>query len=129
MQGVYKNSSDKYAITAEKNTIWSAVITPFQVISVPLAGLAIDRVGRRFTMWIGLSILIVAGAAQLGAQNWKTFCLVKALYGLGGGFTQVASTTFDLEIAPRELRGLLMAIVPLMSMNQYRFVISRKILC
>lgn len=129
MQGGYKNSSGKYAITAKTNTIWSAVNTPFQVISVPLAGLAIDRVGRRFTMWIGLSILIVAGAAQLGAQNWKTFCLVKVLYGLAGGFTQVASITFVSEIAPRELRGLLMAIVPLMSMNQHTFTISRKTLC
>jgi MFS family permease len=126
MQGGYKNSSGKYAITATTNTIWSAVNTPFQVISVPLAGLVIDRVGRRFTMWIGLSILIVAGAAQLGAQNWKTFCLVKVLYGLAGGFTQVASITFVSEIAPRELRGLLMAIVPLMSMNQHTFTISRK---
>lgn len=114
--GVYEVSEKKYVIPARTNTIWSAINTPFQVLSVPLAGMLIDRVGRRYTMWTGLTILIAAGAAQLGAHSWKTFCIVKVLYGLGGGFTQVSSITYVSEIAPRELRGLLMAIVPLMSM-------------
>lgn len=75
----------------------------------------IDRVGRKYTMAIGLLIYIVAGAAQIGAQDWRSYCVAKMCYGAAGGFSQTASVTYVSEVAPREIRGAFLAVVPLMS--------------
>ncbi|KAJ5710615.1 MFS general substrate transporter [Penicillium malachiteum] len=116
---LFSEGRPKWEVVKENKKAMAVILILLIVISVPSAGLVIDRIGRRFTMWIGLTILIIAGAVQLAAQSWRTFCIVKVLYGLAGGFTQVSSITFVSEIAPPTTGITLAAFITFYSNEKY----------
>lgn len=54
------------------------------VVSAPLAGKIIDRIGLRHSIGIGAFTVVVSGLARAGAQGLGTLWLAIAIFGVGG---------------------------------------------
>lgn len=70
-----------------------------------LAGPAGDRLGRRWTIFIGSIIFLLGGALQTGAMNLHYMWAGRWLSGLGVGFLVMIIPIYQSEIAHPSIRG------------------------
>jgi cyanate permease len=54
------------------------------IVSAPLAGRLVDRIGLRNSIAIGALTIAISGFARAGAQNLVTLWLAVAIFGVGG---------------------------------------------
>lgn len=75
-----------------------------------LAGYPADRFSRKFTL-IGASVLFVIGSVFQAATNGvPLLCVGRVLNGLSVGVTSMVVPLYQSEVAPKEIRGRLVAI-------------------
>ncbi|KAI8139754.1 general substrate transporter [Fennellomyces sp. T-0311] len=75
-----------------------------------LAGFPADRYSRKFTL-IGASILFVIGSVfQAAANGVPLLCVGRVLNGLSVGVTSMVVPLYQSEIAPKEIRGRIVAV-------------------
>lgn len=80
------------------------------VIGALTAGWPLDRFGRKKTLvWIGMLYALSAIGSAL-AWDPTSFMLFRFIGGLGVGASSVAAPAYIAEIAPREVRGRLVAL-------------------
>ncbi|KAF1806038.1 general substrate transporter [Mucor lusitanicus] len=74
------------------------------------AGYPADRFSRKFTL-IGASLLFVIGSVLQAATNGvPMLCVGRVLNGLSVGITSMVVPLYQSEVAPKEIRGRLVAI-------------------
>ncbi|MBL3698219.1 MFS transporter [Leucobacter luti] len=86
----------------------SAIVSAFalmRLVSAPLAGWVVGRIGERRTYTIG--ILIVAGStgAAAIAANYAQFVVLRGVGGIGSAMFTVAATALLIKVSPPEARG------------------------
>lgn len=86
----------------------SAIVSAFalmRLLSAPLAGWVVGRLGERRTYAIG--ILIVAGStgAAALAMNYAQFVVLRGLGGVGSAMFTVAATALLVKVSPPAARG------------------------
>lgn len=69
------------------------------------AGRAIDRVGRKKTLYIGLIFYLVTTLLYFGANSLLTLFVIRFLHGAGFGISGTATGTIVASIIPGERRG------------------------
>lgn len=69
-----------------------------------------DYGGRKWTIFIGCFIVVVAGVVQCLAINIRMFTAARFLIGLGSGFSGLGSPLLITEIAHPVERGKLTAL-------------------
>ncbi|OJJ45122.1 hypothetical protein ASPZODRAFT_18032 [Penicilliopsis zonata CBS 506.65] len=103
-------SNGKYAVRPETVSIWSAVAAPAQVMGQFLMGPIADIFGRRAVIFFNVAVMIVGVVIEFIAPNWKVFALAKFILAFVSGLTQATAPMYISELAPRNARGLMIAL-------------------
>lgn len=69
------------------------------------AGRVIDRVGRKNTLYFGLTIFLGTTLLYLGVENLTLLIATRFLHGAGFGISATATGTIIASIIPNERRG------------------------
>ena len=80
------------------------------ILCQPLVGAWIDRVGRRFFMILGVTVLTVSCAAFAVTSSVPVLGVLRALQGVGFSAFFVANYTHVVELVPIERRGWALGI-------------------
>ncbi|KAI1435424.1 general substrate transporter [Xylaria sp. CBS 124048] len=80
------------------------------VISIPLAPIFCDHLGRKPPIILGCVIMIAGAILQATAQHISAFMGGRALLGFGNSLSQIASPMLLAEIAHPQHRGRLTAV-------------------
>ncbi len=86
----------------------SAIVSAFalmRLVSAPLAGWAVARMGERRTYTIGILIVAVSTGAAALAANYPQFVLLRGAGGVGSTLFTVAATALLAKVSPVESRG------------------------
>ena len=86
----------------------SAIVSAFalmRLVSAPLAGWAVARMGERRTYTIGILIVAVSTGAAALAENYPQFVLLRGAGGIGSTLFTVAATALLAKVSPVESRG------------------------
>ncbi|TVY73526.1 High-affinity glucose transporter [Lachnellula suecica] len=75
-----------------------------------LAGPCGDRLGRRWTIFIGCIIYLLGGALQTGAQSLSYLFAGRWIAGLGVGFLVMIIPLYQAEIAHPSIRGTITSL-------------------
>lgn len=98
-----------------ESSLHTASSCPSPAKQSSLAGLILapymaDYGGRKWTIFIGCFIVVVAGVVQCLAINIRMFTAARFLIGLGSGFSGLGSPLLITEIAHPVERGKLTAL-------------------
>ncbi len=83
----------------------------FRPVGAFLFGLLADRYGRRLPLMIDLVFYSVVEVATGLAPNYKTFLLLRALFGVGMGGEWGVGASLAMEKVPPRLRGVLSGLL------------------
>ena len=83
------------------------VTLAFRPLGAIIFGLLADRYGRRRPLMINLVFYSVIEVASGLAPNFKTFLILRALFGIGMGGEWGVGASLAMEKVPPKLRGLL----------------------
>lgn len=86
----------------------SAIVSAFalmRLVSAPLAGWAVARMGERRTYTVGILIVAVSTGAAALAANYPHFVLLRGAGGIGSTLFTVAATALLAKVSPVESRG------------------------
>lgn len=75
-----------------------------------LAGFPADRYSRKFTLIGASAIFIVGSVLQAAANGVPMLCVGRALNGLSVGVTSMVVPLYQSEVAPKEIRGRIVAV-------------------
>jgi MFS family permease len=75
------------------------------IVSQPFIGLIVDRVGRRFFMVLGVSLLLGSCLASIVASSFALLGALRAVQGLAFATFFIASYVHIVDLAPPERRG------------------------
>ena len=95
---------------AAEGTLGSCVFAGVLVGSVCSGSMA-DKLGRRFTVLVFMSILAVAGLASAVAPSFLWLVCIRTVAGIGLGGTIPTTSTLISEIVPDRLRAIAMLTV------------------
>lgn len=94
------------------------------LISLPLSSILCEKIGRRYPITIGTSIIVFGSVLQTAAQNYAMFVVGRFFIGFGGGLAAVAAPQLMMECAYPTHRGKLVSLYmtqwPVVS-KQYTF--------
>jgi SHS family lactate transporter-like MFS transporter len=83
----------------------------FRPVGAFLFGLMADRYGRRLPMMLNLVFYSAAEVATAFAGSYRTFIILRALFGIGMGGMWGTGTSLTMEKVPPRLRGLLSGVL------------------
>jgi MFS transporter, SHS family, lactate transporter len=92
--------------------IWTTTATlAFRPVGALIFGMLADRFGRRTPLIANVIYFSAIEVACGFAPNYKTFLVLRCLYGIGMGGEWGVGASLAMEHAPREWRGLLSGIL------------------
>jgi len=111
--------------------IWTTTATlAFRPVGALIFGMLADRYGRRMPLIANVIYFSAIEVACGFAPNYKTFLVLRCLYGIGMGGEWGVGASLAMEHAPRKWRGLLSGILQsgysigyLLAALAYRFVL------
>lgn len=75
-----------------------------------VSGQLADVLGRKFTYFAALFILLVFNGAAAFSTSWEMFAVFRFFIGIGCGFYLTVYFTFLIEFTPRTYRSMLVAL-------------------
>ena len=69
-----------------------------------------DIFGRRAVIFFNIAVMIVGVIIEFTAPNWKVFGAAKFILAFVSGLTQSTAPMYISELAPRNARGLMIAL-------------------
>ena len=92
--------------------IWTTTATlAFRPVGALIFGMLADRYGRRTPLIANVIYFSMVEVACGFAPNYKTFLVLRCLYGIGMGGEWGVAASLAMEHAPRKWRGLLSGIL------------------
>ena len=92
--------------------LWTTTATlAFRPVGAVIFGMLADRFGRRMPLIANVIYFSVVEVACGFAPNYKTFLILRCLYGIGMGGEWGVGASLAMEHAPRKWRGLLSGIL------------------
>ncbi|KAL2857314.1 general substrate transporter [Aspergillus pseudoustus] len=86
--------------------LMNAVLPLGVIVAAVPAGLLSDKIGRRFTIMVGIIILVGSAAMQAASHNVATFILARFFVGVGMDIACVPAPVLISEIAHPAYRGI-----------------------
>lgn len=86
------------------------------ILCQPLVGAWIDRLGRRFFMLVGTSVLLVSTAAFTVTSSIPVLAVLRSLHGVAFSAFFVGNYLYVVELVPPERRGWALGIFGLSGM-------------
>ncbi|SPO07216.1 uncharacterized protein DNG_09910 [Cephalotrichum gorgonifer] len=108
--GVYHSESETWTLPASTQLYWTVIQYVCAMAAAVTSGALNDTFGRR-PVFICIVFCTFAGAIiELVAPSWKIFIIAKVLFGGAMGLMQGTIPAYVSELAPRHLRGFLLAL-------------------
>ena len=96
----------------DKDIAYSLTLTlAFRPVGAFIFGLLADRYGRRLPLMIDLVFYAVVEVATGFAQDFRTFLILRALFGIGMGGEWGVGASLAMEKAPAARRGILSGLL------------------
>ena len=96
----------------DKDIAYSLTLTlAFRPVGAFIFGLLADRYGRRLPLMIDLVFYAVVEVATGFAQDFRTFLILRALFGIGMGGEWGVGASLAMEKAPASRRGILSGLL------------------
>lgn len=95
------------------NLAASGIVSAFalmRLVSAPLAGWVVGRLGERRTYTIGILIVALSTGACALAMNYPQLLILRAAGGIGSTMFTVAATALLIKVSPPEARGRVASI-------------------
>src|SRR5436309_3554908 len=93
---------------ADKDIAYSITLTlAFRPVGAFIFGLMADRYGRRIPLMIDLVFYAAVEVATGFARDFRTFLVLRALFGIGMGGEWGVGASLAMEKAPARRRGIL----------------------
>ncbi|VDI81806.1 MFS transporter, OCT family, solute carrier family 22 (organic cation transporter), member 4/5 [Mytilus galloprovincialis] len=103
----------EWDLVCEKDWI-ASTITTIQMGGLLFGGFVsgqlADVLGRKFTYFAALFILLVFNGAAAFSTSWEMFAVFRFFIGIGCGFYLTVYFTFLIEFTPRTYRSMLVAL-------------------
>ncbi|KAJ5710641.1 hypothetical protein N7488_004797 [Penicillium malachiteum] len=100
----------KILAAAQEAALWSAIAAPAQVLGQFFMGPIADYFGRRAVIFFNLAVMVVGVIIEFVAPNWRVFAVAKFLLAFVSGLTQATAPMYISELAPRNARGMMIAL-------------------
>ncbi|KAI8097331.1 general substrate transporter [Halteromyces radiatus] len=75
-----------------------------------IAGYPADRFSRKYTLIVASSLFVLGSVLQAATNGVPMLCAGRAINGLSVGVTSMVIPLYQSEVAPKEIRGRLVAI-------------------
>lgn len=130
---------DQLKATPSQAGLAAGIFIVAALFSRIFTGRAIEQVGRKKMLYIGLTVFSIATVLYFKATYFPFFMLVRIIHGIGFGISTTSTATIIANIIPHDRRGegigfyslsvtLGSAIGPLIGMNLYQYVSFKAIL-
>jgi len=97
---------------SKKEIVWTIAATlAMRPVGAVIFGLLADRYGRRVPLMANVVFFSVVGALCGFAPDYRSFLVLRALFGVGMGGEWGVGASLAMESAPRRWRGLLSGIL------------------
>ncbi|KTR85466.1 MFS transporter [Leucobacter chromiiresistens] len=107
--GVVAPAIPQFALEFDvSNFAASAIVSAFalmRLVSAPLAGWVVGRLGERRTYIIGILIVAVSTGAAALAADYTQFVVLRGVGGIGSAMFTVAATALLIKVSPPAARG------------------------
>ncbi|MEJ6490123.1 MFS transporter [Leucobacter sp. USCH14] len=107
--GVVAPAIPQFALEFDvSNFAASAIVSAFalmRLVSAPLAGWVVGRLGERRTYIIGILIVAVSTGAAALAADYTQFVVLRGIGGIGSAMFTVAATALLIKVSPPAARG------------------------
>ncbi|OJJ51058.1 hypothetical protein ASPZODRAFT_162942 [Penicilliopsis zonata CBS 506.65] len=107
--GHWSAADGEYVIPPHIISLWSACSSPFQLIGMVASGYVGDIVGRRPVLYSIILISICGALIESFVTTWQGWLGAKIVMLLATGLMQAGVGTYISEVAPRELRGVMLS--------------------
>lgn len=104
--GSLMNEEVGYVIKATYTSAWGAAGVGMQTVGAILSGYLADKIGRRWSIRIAASVVVVAAALMVASRHIGMLIASKGLLGLGTGFSVSQSGPYLAESSTPRLRGI-----------------------
>ncbi|ORX43072.1 general substrate transporter [Hesseltinella vesiculosa] len=74
------------------------------------AGAIADRIGRKYTLIIASALFVIGSLLQSASNGVPMLCVGRVVNGISVGFSSMVIPLYQSEVAPKEIRGRLVAI-------------------
>lgn len=91
------------------------------VIGCGLSAWLADKIGRKRTIQVGCTILIVGGALNAGSVAISMFAIGRMVAGIGSAILAVVVPIYQAEVSTPETRGALTCVTGIMYAFGYSF--------
>ncbi len=97
---------------SKKEIVWSLTVTlAMRPVGAVIFGLLADRYGRRIPLMANLLFFSTVEVLCGFAPDYKTFLILRALFGIGMGGEWGVGASLAMESAPRRWRGVLSGVL------------------
>ncbi|CAO3608494.1 unnamed protein product [Mucor hiemalis] len=110
---IFKMSGNTELTSLQTGTITGLLLAGCFVGSL-LAGPSAEHFSRKRTIVIASFVFIIGAAVQTGANGYAMMVVGRAIAGLGIGALSMIVPLYQSELAPKEIRGRLIALQQLM---------------
>lgn len=102
-------AADDFALSPSNASLITSILSAGTFIGAIVAGDLADFIGRKYTILSGCFIFIVGIILQTASTSVGLLSAGRAIAGLGVGFESAIVILYMSEIAPRKVRGALVA--------------------
>lgn len=108
--GTFDPVGERYSVDAWKLSLWAGVFGIAQFLGQLIMGAFSDKFGRRLSIYTIIFLCYIGVMLEVVSPNYKVYTIAKVVMGLVTGGLQVAVPTYVAEVAPREIRGIMLGL-------------------
>ncbi|KAL5121166.1 hypothetical protein ACEQ8H_001018 [Pleosporales sp. CAS-2024a] len=103
----YRNT--EFSVSSSNQSLVTSILSAGTFFGAIIAGDLADFIGRRFTIILGCAIFIVGGILEVASTGLAVMVVGRLVAGLGVGFISAIVILYMSEIAPKKVRGAVVA--------------------
>jgi sugar porter (SP) family MFS transporter len=103
------NLPPDFALPAWEKSLTTSILSAGTFFGALIAGDIADHIGRRMTIIVGCLVFTVGCILEIASTSLTLFCFGRIIAGAGVGFISAIIILYMSEIAPKKVRGALVA--------------------
>src|SRR6516225_2232437 len=127
---LFDTLAHQFGVTKKEIVLTTTATLAMRPVGALVFGLLADRYGRRIPLMANVIYFSVIELLCGFAPNYRTFLVLRALFGIGMGGEWGVGASLAMEAAPKRLRGILSGLLQsgypignLLAALAYRFVL------
>ena len=105
----YQKYLTNFKLPARDQSLTTSILSAGTFFGAIVAGDVADHIGRRTTIILGCIIFCIGGIFETASTGIAVMCVGRVICGVGVGFISAIVILYMSEIAPKKVRGALVA--------------------